>query len=264
MEATNPYISAEYYYKDANNWRTTISPVIVEKSVSLTVNGEIWLSFMCTPVDLEAMAVGFLFNEGIIESSDEVASFHLCSAGDNIDIWLSHQVKKPDLWKRTSGCTGGVTSLESIQSDHIKLPESRAATSLLSVLQISDLTDKLLESQDLYRKSGGVHTSVLTDGESTQITGEDIGRHNTLDKIAGKVLLYRIQMLEKILLTTGRISSDMIQKASRIGASVVISRTSPSSLSIEIAQQMGIALIGYARKNRFRIYTHPERVYGFK
>ena len=96
------------------------------------------------------------------------------------------------------------------------------------------------------------------------IIGEDIGRHNTLDKIAGKILLDRIELNNRILLTTGRISSEMIQKASRIGASIVISYTSPSSLSLDAAQHMGITLIGYARRNQFRLYTHPERIRDFQ
>ena len=130
--------------------------------------------------------------------------------------------------------------------------------------EITTLVGQLIEAQDLYRKSGGVHTSILTDGTSINIVGEDIGRHNTLDKIAGKILLDRIDVKKKILLTTGRISSEMIQKASRIGASIVISRTSPSSLSVDAAHQLGITLIGYARRNQFRLYTHPERIRDFQ
>jgi FdhD protein len=264
MEMNSANLSLEYYFIEANNWKRNISPVIVETPVSLTVNGDIWLSFMCTPVDVEAMAVGFLYNEKLIDSADEIASIRLCPAGDNVDIWLNHQIEKPALWKRTSGCTGGVTSIESLQPDKRKSPQTYPDNPILSLDQITLLTEKLLESQDLYRKSGGVHTSVLTDGDSIHIVGEDIGRHNTLDKIAGKILIERIELEKKILLTTGRISSEMMQKAYRIGASIVISRTSPTSLSIEAAQQMGITLIGYARRNRFKLYTHPERIWEFQ
>lgn len=90
------------------------------------------------------------------------------------------------------------------------------------------------------------------------IAAEDIGRHNTLDKIAGRYIMERINPVRKIIVTTGRISSEMIQKAGRIGAEVVISRTSPSSLSVQMADELGITLIGYARRDRFTIYTHRE------
>ena len=85
------------------------SEVIVEAPVSLTVNGEIWLTLLCTPTDLEALALGFLYNEGLIQSFDEIDSVHVCSPGDNIDVWISHSVDKPEKWHRTSGCTGGIT-----------------------------------------------------------------------------------------------------------------------------------------------------------
>ena len=254
----------EYYSFDANRWTKTCSQVIVETPVSLTVNGDVWLSFMCTPIDLEAMAVGFLFNERLITTIDEIASIRLCSTGDNVDLWLNHPIEQPALWKRTSGCTGGLTSIEATKPDVLALPQPNPDYTTISLERIVQLIDKLIGSQELYRKSGGVHTSVLTDGDTVDIIGEDIGRHNTLDKIAGKILLDRIELNNRILLTTGRISSEMIQKASRIGASIVISRTSPSSLSLDAAQQMGITLIGYARRNHFRLYTHPERIRDFQ
>ena len=89
---------------------------------------------------------------------------------------------------------------------------------------------------------------------------EDIGRHNTLDKIAGRYILEQVDFGNKILITTGRVSSEMLQKAAKINASIVISRTSPSSLSVDMACKWGITLVGYARRERFNIYSHPERI----
>jgi len=126
--------------------------------------------------------------------------------------------------------------------------------------QVTALVNQLFAAQDLYQTAGGVHTSALSDGKRILIAAEDIGRHNTLDKIAGRCLLDGINPLQRVLITTGRVSSEMMQKAARIGASVVISRTAPSSLSIEIAEQSGITLIGYARRDRFTVYCHPQRV----
>ncbi len=234
--------------------------VIVEKSVSLTVNGEVWLAFMCTPIDLEAMAAGFLFNEGLIQAKEEIISVRACESGDNVDVWLDHSLEKPENWRRTSGCTGGVTSVdEKVAKDAHGIPAERDGI-ILTPGQIGALVAQLFEAQDLYRHSGGVHTSALSNGKEICAVAEDIGRHNTLDKIAGRCLLEEIAPEQRILLTTGRISSEMMQKANRLGASVVISRTSPSSLSIEMAENWGITLIGYAHRNRFNVYTHPERI----
>lgn len=249
-------------FVQVENGRSTIkdAEVIVETPVSLTVNGVVWLTFMCTPVDLEALAIGFLYNEGVIKSLDEVIQVRLCAAGDNVDVWLNHAADKPEKWRRTSGCTGGFTSID---AEAALVPEALSGTSngvVLAAGQIAQLIDALFEAQDLYKRSGGVHTSILTDGKNLQTFGEDIGRHNTLDKLAGKCLFNECSMAHRIIVTTGRISSEMIQKSARIGASIVISRTSPSSMSIRLAERWGITLIGYARRNRFTIYAHPERI----
>lgn len=239
----------------ADQWDEVDSSTIFETPVSLTVNSEVWLTFMCTPLDLEAMAVGFLFNEGVIDSYAEIASIRLCASGDNVDIWLNHEAEKPIKWNRTSGCTGGLTAVD--LEKHIK-PITNG--SMLEANKVGDLIVKLFESQEIYRSTGGVHTSALSDGENIVISAEDIGRHNTLDKIAGKHLVEEIDLPQRIILSTGRISSEMLQKSARIGASIVISRTAPSGLAIELAEKHGITLIGYARRNQFNLYTHPERI----
>lgn len=257
---TNPSEPIEYFLVDANSCVKHHSEVIVETPVSLTVNGEFWLTFMCTPIDLEALAVGFLYNENFIQDASEIADVRLCAAGDNVDVWLHHPVEKPATWSKTSGCTGGVTSVTPEKGALSASPGRNHNGCHLNPKQVSELTKVLAISQDLYRKAGGVHTSVLTDNKSVYIMAEDIGRHNSLDKIAGKCLLENIDTPRCILLTTGRISSEMLQKSNRIGATIVISRTSPSSLSVSLAEEFGITLIGYARPDRFRVYTHPERI----
>ena len=246
-----------YFQIDLSREQTIEGNTIVESPVSLTLNGEVWLTFMCTPIHLEALAVGFLFNEGVIDSMSEVEDVRVCEHGDNVDVWLNHAAEKPTKWTRTSGCAGGVTAVDSIARPRpAAIPNGFA----LPAERIGHLVDLLFEVQELYRETGGVHTSALTDGEHILLSAEDIGRHNTLDKIAGLCLMQNIQPKRRILITTGRISSEMLQKAARFGAGVLISRTSPSSLSIELAEKWGITLIGYARRNRFNLYAHPERI----
>jgi len=247
------------------------SSLPTEAPVSLTVNGEVWLTFMCTPSQLEALAIGFLYNEGIIQDFSEVADTRICEHGDNVDVadtricehgdnvdvWLNHAAEKPSKWTRTSGCTGGVTSVEPNMDFGFARHQNGV---MLAPKQIPVLLKMLDENQTLYRQTGGLHTSLLTDGKNNIISAEDIGRHNTLDKIAGIALMENITFEQRILLSTGRISSEMMQKAARLGASVVISRTSPSSISVELAEKQGITLIGYAKRHRFNVYTHTERI----
>jgi FdhD protein len=247
----------QYFQLDSTESKTIDASVIVETPVSLTVNGEVWVSMMCTPTLLEEMAVGFLFNEGVIDSMDEVSDVRLCEHGDNVDVWLTHTADKPSKWTRTSGCSGGMTAVDSITRPRaVAAPNGYA----LPASGIRHLIEMLFDVQDLYRETGGVHTSALTDGERILLSAEDIGRHNTLDKLAGMCLMQNVWPARRILMTTGRISSEMLQKAVRLGAGILISRTSPSSLSIELAEKWGITLIGYARRNKFNLYAHSERI----
>jgi FdhD protein len=227
--------------------------VACEAPVSLTINGELWITFSCTPVQLEELAAGFLYNENVIQSIQEIASIHVCSDSSNIDVWLEHAVTHPAQWTRTSGCSGGFTSaghqIEMIRSARQFSPET-----------ILENMRQLFDRQDLYQEAGGLHCSALSDGENIRLAAEDIGRHNTLDKLAGQLLLRKEIIPERLILTTGRISSEMLQKSIRLKASVVVSRTSPTSLAINLAERAGITLIGYARRAQFVIYTHASRL----
>lgn len=229
--------------------------VITEASVSLTVNGQVWLTFTCTPTRLEELALGFLFNEGVIQSLDDVLGVHVCKDAANIDVYLHRTPRRPTHWQRTSGCTGGVTSAESV------LPIAPLTDfSPVDAGMLLDNMDLLFQSQELYRQVRGVHCSALSDGERVVLQAEDIGRHNTIDKIAGLLLRHPLNLKRRILLTTGRVSSEMLQKSARIHAVVVLSRTSPTSRSIQLAEHLGITLIGYARRDQFMVYTHPRRL----
>jgi FdhD protein len=160
---------------------------------------------------------------------DEVEDVRGCEHGDNVDVWLNHSVEQPASWRKTSGCTGGVTAVDllakpdiSFIGDQPKVPPEA----------IGKLVEMLFESQELYRETGGVHTSALSDGEKILLSAEDIGRHNTLDKIAELCLMKEMRPDTRIFLPNGRISSEMLQKAARLQTPILISRTSPRSLSI--------------------------------
>jgi FdhD protein len=253
----SPQKAIHYERYEFKKWEPHNAETIVETPVSLTVNGEVWLTFMCTPVNLEAMAVGFLYNEGMVEKMNEVEDVRVCEHGDNVDIWLNRTVEQPKSWRRTSGCSGGLTAVETLARVDVSFDGDKPK---VQPEVIGHLVEMLFESQELYRETGGVHTSALSDGEKVLLSAEDIGRHNTLDKIAGLCLMNNVWPQTRILITTGRISSEMLQKAARLHVPILISRTSPSSLSIEMAERYGITLIGYARRHRFNVYSNSQRV----
>lgn len=243
-----------YQYRSASGWGQSETHLVIEATVSLTVNGQEWLSFSCTPTHLDALAAGFLYNEGIIQGREEIALINICRQGVNIDVWLKKQVDRPVSWRRTSGCTGGLTTVGQSKTPPVLDGQRIAPETLLHCMGL------LLQAQEMYRETGGIHTSILTDGQVTRVKAEDIGRHNTIDKLAGHVLLDSLHIHPLILVTTGRVSSEMLQKSARLGAAAVISRTSPTSQSVAMADQLGITLVGYARRDAFTVYAHAERL----
>ncbi len=136
-------------------WASIDTETIVEAPVSLTINGEPWVTSMCTPTDLEAMAVGFLYNEGVIDRRDEIADVRLCEHGDNVDVWLTRPAERPRSWRRTSGCTGGVTAV-----DHLAIPNVSFDPEYprLDPEAVGALVEQLFElSSPLSRNRRGAH-----------------------------------------------------------------------------------------------------------
>jgi FdhD protein len=241
-------------YYDAE-CRPVRGAVPMEDVVTLYVNGRPLVSLMCTPTHLEELALGFLLNERLIEGLDDVAVLELCGGERCVDVWLNHDVAIPQLRTITSGCSGG-TTFEDVASAHHRIESDLRLTSR----QVTHLMHEFLQTTALYRRAGGVHGAVLAEGERLLCAAEDIGRHNALDKIAGLCLRQGQPMQDRVLLTTGRVSSEMVGKVARMGVPVVISRTSPTSLSIQLAQAWSITLIGYTRRRSFRVYAGAERI----
>lgn len=239
-----------------NGIESVSATTAIEAPVSLTVNGKVWLTFQCSPDYLEQLAVGFLYNEGFIKSMKDVSNIHVCDKRDNVDVWLEYAAEKPETWRRTSGCHGGTTSAD-LEVDEI-IPISEAPE--LSIANILELVGSFLDNQPPRSESGGVHTSALANGKNILFYQEDIGRHNTFDKIAGRMIMENIKPEVPIILTTGRVSSDMMQKAIRLRTPYLISMRSTSSVSIELARQWGITLICGARKSRVNVFAHENRI----
>ncbi len=244
-----------YYGADSRPVRGVIP---AEAVVDLVVNGRALVNLMCTPTRLKDLALGFLFNEGLIDSLDEVAVIELCGHGQSVDVWLRHDIERPELRAITSGCSGG-TTFGSAQE-----PSQRVESDLLIAPKtVTSLMEELSKASSLYRRAGGVHSAALAAlGQEDPLicVAEDIGRHNTLDKITGAWLRAGRPTESLIVLTSGRVSSEMVSKVARLGAPVIVSRTSPTSLSKELAQAAGITLIGYTRRRSFRVYAGEERL----
>ncbi|MFQ5921233.1 MAG: formate dehydrogenase accessory sulfurtransferase FdhD [Anaerolineales bacterium] len=244
------------YHQFAGDWREIDAEVIEEGMITLFVNGRELASLMCTPRDPLQLALGFLANEEFISSYEQIAVDYVCAAGDCVDIWLTKSVwDRPRRRIITSGCGGGLTF-----ADLAAHQEPVNAQLAVEPQKIGELMTRLQTRDSLYARARGVHTSALSDGEQLVVVAEDLGRHNTVDRLRGECLRRGMDTEGLMLLATGRISSEMINKAAKMGSPIVASRTSPTSVSVGLAREWNITLCGYVRRNRMNVYAHPERL----
>jgi len=245
----------EYSRFSSDEWHREKTTVPGEMEFTIYVDGGELVTLLCTPTGLTHLVLGFLYSEGIISSTKDIASMRVCEDDCLADVRLTVPGYEPPRRRiLASGCGGGV----SLRAGGDRVKSSVTATPG----QIISLMRQLNQRADLYRASGGVHTSALADTERIRAIAADIGRHNTLDKIMGYCLMAGLATGDGLLLTTGRISSEMLSKASRMQTPIVISRSSPTDRAIALAKDLGITLVGYVRGSQLSAYTHEERLEG--
>lgn len=236
-------------------WSLVRGQVIGEVLLTVYVNGQEFASILSTPRDQPELALGFLKNEGVIEGMAQVEALTVTQDGCCVDVWLDRPVQRPKRVIQTTGCGGGIT-FHDPADPQARLP---AGTQLVP-RALSELMGRLHGRESLHARARGVHTAGLSDGREILVLAEDVGRHNTIDKLAGMCLLRNLPTAGLVLLTTGRISSEMLRKGARMGCPILASRNSPTSLAVAMAQAWNLTLVGYVRRASLRVYTHPERL----
>jgi FdhD protein len=238
-----------------------VDAVASELPVTLILNNEPLVTLLCTPTELEELAIGFLISEGILRDRSSLKKVEIDENEFTVRIELSDLPANFSTMfeKRTisSGCGKGITFTSfRTEADH----RIEAKGHLLSLEDIRKLLNAFRHISKLYVETGGVHSAALSDGKDILFFSEDIGRHNAVDKLIGKAFLQSIPVENKILITSGRVTSEIMTKASRYRFPVLISRAAPSCMAISYAEDMGVTLIGFARGDRMNIYTWPNRI----
>lgn len=234
----------------------------VEFPLTLDLNGNEFVTLLCTPQEVEDLAVGFLYSEGLIDRIEDVACTKFSEAEQRVTVTTSRPVSVAEklFGKRTvtTGCGRGTIFYH--VSDALK---SRPVQSDARIdgEAITDMMRHWEERTPLFQSTGCPHSAALgsVEGEILAVR-EDIGRHNAVDKIVGWSLRERRRLSDKIMLTTGRISSEMLIKVARAGIPLVASRSAPTELAVSFGEALGITLIGFVRGRRFNVYTHFGRV----
>jgi FdhD protein len=224
--------------------------VVREQPLTVTVNGERFLTLLCSPMKIEALVVGYLWMERVIDGLGDIAAIDISTVDGRADVMLTHPVTLPTERVLTSGCGGGIT----FRIDHRLFPRLHSRTRVRAGQLAARMKD-LFNAAVHYQASRGIHGAALSDGETLLVVAEDVGRHNAVDKVKGEALLRGIPTADRILLSTGRVSSEMLLKAARMGVPIVASRTSPTEMAVALAEQLNITVCGYVRPDGLNLYA---------
>jgi FdhD protein len=238
---------------------------VVAREFPLTIilNNQELVTMLCTPKDLKYLTVGFLSSEGLIQNKAEIKKIILDERRGVVRVETEgDKLEATDLiFKRliTSGCGSGASfyrAADTVNQDKVK------SDMRVSAGDIFTLTGGFQQSSQIYRETHGVHSAALCDNKDILIFNEDIGRHNAIDKIFGRCILDDIPTDSRMVISSGRISSEVILKIARRNIPIVISKSTPTDLAIDLAARLGVTLIGFVRGKKMNVYSESWRVIG--
>ncbi len=230
--------------------------VVEEYPLRLRVNGRELATLVCSPHQLNFLLAGFFRLQGFIDSLDDILSMGVCD-----DYGLAEMRIRTELPERlqptlTSGCGTGIAY--NLPQNLLDISQQRSRSYSSEALFL--LMKELQTEAEQYRNHGGIHSAAIGGSEGLLLYAEDIGRHNTFDRLAGQALFQGVELQDKMLVTSGRVSTEMVAKAARLGVGLIASRTSPTDKAIDLCEQAGITLVGYLRGNTMEIYSHPQQL----
>jgi len=230
---------------------------VTEYPLRLRVNGTELATLVCSPHELDHLLVGFFRLQGFIESLDDVLALDICEKHGIADVHINDELPERLQPTLTSGCGTGIaynlpTRLLNESKQRPRHYDTRSVLKLMK--ELNDLTEH-------YRSHGGIHSAAIGDHDGTLLLhAEDIGRHNTFDRVAGQAMYLGLDLQDKMLVTSGRVSTEMVAKAARLGVGLIGSRTSPTDKAVALCEQAGITLVGYVRGKNMDIYTHHQQL----
>ena len=235
--------------------------IAVEQPVAIRLNDVDVATLLCSPSDMDALAIGFLVSERYVSGYREVVSVELVEEASVVSVrTVSGRAGRP-VDKRspvvTSGCGGGKISRATLD-----LGATWCLGAGLKVLA-TDITIAMKEFTDMsdtFRATGGVHSAALFVDNGFVTFAEDIGRHNAVDKVLGRGQMDEVELSRAVLFTSGRISAEVTLKSAAHRVRVVVSRAAPTSLALDIARHTRVTVVGFARSGRMTVFTHDDRI----
>ncbi len=246
--------------KIRENTREAIEDVVAEE-VPFTLNlaEKELVTLLCSPLELEDLARGFLFTSGLIKNLSEIKRITIDSQRWSCHIEMVNTEVENLMFKRlyTSGCGRGTLFYNALDIMHRSkiISEFRINAAAVGKLMID-----FQKRSEVYLKTGGVHSAALADESRILAFREDIGRHNAIDKVIGYALSQHKNFEDKILITSGRVSSEVVFKVKKCGMPMVISRAAATNQAVRLAREMNLTLVGFARGSRMNVYSVEGRI----
>lgn len=235
------------------------APLIREVSLRIVYNHDQVMTIACAGNYLDELAVGFLRSEGLLGSPSDIEEVQVRPEECIVEVLTVDHRRVEAMAGQGGGAlfSSGARGIAGKKTDKRNLRDHAMHIDPKKVLR---WMEELVDRSVLHNTSHGTHCSALGDESGILICREDIGRHNTIDIIGGYTLLHNVQCSDKILMTTGRISSEMVQKVWNLGIPVIITRSAPTAEAIRVLEGAGMTLIGYVREGKMNVYTHQNRV----
>ncbi len=234
--------------------------VVPEYALHLVVNGENLATLMCLPEALRELITGFLISEGLVKDESMIRRIRIEEEGGEAQVTLAGDVELPlRLYGKTTvnaGCGSPSLfprTLDSIRSRELPPGEPVKASCIMRAMR------EFQNLSELYGRTGGVHAAAILFEDRIACFREDVGRHNAVDKVAGAAVIDGLPRERCAVLTTGRISSDLVTKAIVHGIPIVASRSAPTGRAVEIARMLNLGVAGFVRGRRMNIYAGRER-----
>ena len=230
----------------------------VECCLDIYLNGNVLTTSFCSPDDYLDLVTGILAQMGKIRTNDDIIKLEMNKDNSIANVTTTHEAIE---WSKTVANDPRYFNARQILDCNPELIFERPKNVKFRAKDILDCADKLLSKlSSTHDKTNGVHSGVIFDGQDILVFREDIGRHNVFDKLYGWALRNKIDLYDKIIIFSGRCSSEMMLKLGRMGISSVAAKSVPTTLSIDIAKKLGITLIARMAYGSFCIYTNPERI----
>ena len=245
------------FLADTTSITESSAKIIREVPLNLTLNDEAYATIACAGNHLGELALGFLRSERIITHLDEILNIETTDHENRVNVNLKSKKEFPETLKKniaSSGARGKSFNANLISP--LNVPEEFNISPKIAL----ELMEQLLDNSLLHNETHGTHCSALAQKGKIIALREDIGRHNTIDMLGGYALLQKIDLSRTIILTTGRISSEIVYKVWNLGITLIISHSAPTTKAIELLHKAEITLIGYVRGGKMNIYSHERRV----